>query len=143
MLGILCKCSETKYRLGEYSRDGNCKGEVYEMDVRNKSMYLWWQARYLANFYCHTILRHGSRKIIDKYVMLKIWIELNLYYSNIVDGSWTRWGAYGSCDVTCGYGTKYRSRTCTNPSPANGGKECLGSSKEQIRCNTGKLCPSK
>ena len=43
-----------------------------------------------------------------------------------VDGGWTTWGSFGACLTTCGSGTKVRSRTCTNPTPAAGGKPCYG-----------------
>ncbi len=38
-----------------------------------------------------------------------------------VNGGWTDWG---TCSATCGGGTQ--ERTCTNPSPANGGASCMG-----------------
>eukprot|EP00112_Aurelia_sp_Birch-Aquarium-sp1_P018684 Seg4492.1 transcript_id=Seg4492.1/GoldUCD/mRNA.D3Y31 product=Coadhesin protein_id=Seg4492.1/GoldUCD/D3Y31 len=41
-----------------------------------------------------------------------------------VNGSYSKWGAYTPCTESCGGGTKRRSRTCDNPKPAHGGKEC-------------------
>ena len=38
-----------------------------------------------------------------------------------VDGDWSRFAA---CSEACGGGT--RSRTCSDPAPANGGKDCVG-----------------
>jgi len=46
-----------------------------------------------------------------------------------VDGAWSSWSA---CSKICGGGQK--TRTCTNPAQANGGKECQGDSTED--CNT-------
>jgi len=46
-----------------------------------------------------------------------------------VNGAWSKWS---QCTKTCGSGT--RSRTCTNPEPANGGSTC------SQRCNNQK-CP--
>ncbi|XP_060069105.1 hemicentin-1-like [Ylistrum balloti] len=64
-----------------------------------------------------------------------------------VDGGWsdyTAWVGTSQCNVPCGGGfnTVSRSRTCTNPSPANGGKDCSGSATESktVSCNT-QPCP--
>lgn len=50
-----------------------------------------------------------------------------------LNGGWSPWS---SCDKKCGGGTQ--TRTCTNPSPANGGLSCSGANT-QI-CNT-QSCP--
>jgi hypothetical protein len=46
--------------------------------------------------------------------------------SALIDGGWTAWSAWSACSVVaCGQtGTQTSTRTCTNPSPANGGAEC-------------------
>jgi hypothetical protein len=46
----------------------------------------------------------------------------------IVDGGWTSWS---KCSASCGGGTQHR--TCTNPQPAYGGKQCKGASERE--CN--------
>jgi len=46
-----------------------------------------------------------------------------------VNGGWTGWS---SCSASCGGGTQ--SRSCTNPTPANGGSSCSGSASQA--CNT-------
>ncbi|XP_061176054.1 hemicentin-1-like [Saccostrea echinata] len=49
-----------------------------------------------------------------------------------VDGvwdSWSSWGGWGVCTggYCSGIQKRYRSRSCTEPSPKNGGKQCRGS----------------
>ena len=62
--------------------------------------------------------------------------------SPAVDGNWTDWGDWNLCSVTCAGGTQGRSRTCTNPPPRNGGRECSGESEDVQSCNENP-CPSK
>lgn len=52
----------------------------------------------------------------------------------MVHGEWTDWSTWSRCDVTCGNGTETRGRTCTNPSPANGGRDCIGLGTETKSC---------
>ena len=59
--------------------------------------------------------------------------KLNSLFS--VDGGWTSWSSFGDCSKTCGGGEKTRYRTCTNPAPANGGKDCVGPSSDSMSCN--------
>lgn len=51
------------------------------------------------------------------------------------DGGWTEFGEWSQCSVKCGAGTQTRSRTCTNPAPANGGAKCQGDGEEIQQCN--------
>ena len=53
-----------------------------------------------------------------------------------VNGGWSDWSA---CNTSCGGGIQ--TRTCTNPSPANGGAQCSGSASQS--CNTDITCPGK
>ena len=57
-----------------------------------------------------------------------------------VDGGWGDFGDWSECSMSCGGGTKSRSRTCTSPAPANGGAECEGDAEETESCNT-EPCP--
>lgn len=54
-----------------------------------------------------------------------------------IDGGYTDWSA-SKCSVTCGGGTQILTRTCTNPPPSNGGKNCsgLGPAKKTQGCST-------
>ena len=53
-----------------------------------------------------------------------------------IDGGYTEFSE-SECSVTCGGGTKNLTRTCTNPPPSNGGKDCseLGPAEKTVRCN--------
>lgn len=51
-----------------------------------------------------------------------------------VDGGWTDWHVVSGCSVTCGSGLQKRTRTCTNPPPAFGGKSCSGNDTDHIPC---------
>lgn len=58
---------------------------------------------------------------------------------NPINGGWSTYGYWSVCSATCGGGTQTRERTCTNPTPSNGGKDCVGGSYEERNCNT-QLC---
>ncbi|XP_031566332.1 uncharacterized protein LOC116301420 [Actinia tenebrosa] len=51
-----------------------------------------------------------------------------------IHGQWTTWGSWGACSARCGGGSQSRTRTCTNPAPANGGRNCVGNSSETQKC---------
>ncbi|KAL3870937.1 hypothetical protein ACJMK2_038965 [Sinanodonta woodiana] len=59
---------------------------------------------------------------------------------SIVDGRWSEWTEWSDCSVTCDNGTTTRTRDCSNPSPAHGGKDCVGNSTETFHCSLYK-CP--
>ena len=65
----------------------------------------------------------------------------------IVNGGWTvyePWSFWLDCSVSCGDGTqsRNRTRTCTNPAPMYGGKQCTGDTthRELTSCNNNP-CP--
>lgn len=58
-----------------------------------------------------------------------------------VHGGWSDWSAWSSCSSTCGMGIKTRSRTCTNPSPAYGGRVCVGQQVMEADCTDLLPCP--
>lgn len=52
-----------------------------------------------------------------------------------VHGAWGSWSDWSSCAVSCGGGETVRRRTCNSPSPANGGRLCLGPDSQTQPCN--------
>ncbi|XP_065603086.1 A disintegrin and metalloproteinase with thrombospondin motifs 14 [Cyrtonyx montezumae] len=67
-----------------------------------------------------------------------IWKTSEQPYSQ--DGSWSSWSKFGSCSRTCGGGVRSRSRSCSNPPPAYGGRHCPGATYEHQVCNS-EECP--
>ena len=53
-----------------------------------------------------------------------------------VNGNYTQWTDWSTCSHSCGPGFMLRSRTCTNPSPSNGGLDCtrLGRPVQSTQC---------
>ncbi|MFA5936952.1 MAG: CARDB domain-containing protein [Candidatus Paceibacterota bacterium] len=53
----------------------------------------------------------------------------------VIDGGWTDWSAWGTCnEVFC---KQTRTRDCTNPAPSGDGVYCVGDSSELRSCFTG------
>ncbi|XP_052787819.1 uncharacterized protein LOC128222748 [Mya arenaria] len=52
----------------------------------------------------------------------------------VVNGSWSAWGDWGECSVTCGKGQRSRYRQCDNPVPENGGFDCVGENEKVEPC---------
>ncbi|XP_038638742.1 A disintegrin and metalloproteinase with thrombospondin motifs 14-like isoform X3 [Scyliorhinus canicula] len=63
-----------------------------------------------------------------------IWKTSDQSYNR--DGSWSSWTKFGSCSRTCGGGVRFRSRQCSNPPPAYGGRDCPGPGSEYKVCNS-------
>lgn len=61
-----------------------------------------------------------------------------LFCFSSVHGGYSQWSYWSQCTNSCASGTQRRSRSCTNPLPANGGQNCSGQgqSTELQRCNT-------
>lgn len=58
-----------------------------------------------------------------------------------VHGGWTLFSAWSECSATCGFAVKTRTRTCTNPAPAHGGRVCVGPDRTEVLCTGNPPCP--
>ena len=67
-----------------------------------------------------------------------------LFWLSSVHGGYSPWSYWSQCTKSCGSGTQRRSRSCTNPLPANGGQNCSGQGQatELQSCNT-HSCPGE
>ncbi|XP_076872442.1 hemicentin-1 isoform X2 [Brachyhypopomus gauderio] len=57
-----------------------------------------------------------------------------------VDGKWSSWVSWGACSVSCGGGTRQRTRLCASPAPQHGGRQCEGNDIHVDFCNS-EPCP--
>ena len=55
--------------------------------------------------------------------LTKLGFHVVLYF-HPVNAAWTPWGAWASCSITCGEGTRERSRECVFSHPECKGKTC-------------------
>lgn len=53
-----------------------------------------------------------------------------------IDGGWSKWSAWSVCGRDC---TQIKTRSCNEPSPSIGGKNCQGRDTHINNC-TGGLC---
>lgn len=60
------------------------------------------------------------------------------FSAGAINGGWSAYSQWGVCSEVkyCLQGIKKRTRSCNNPSPANGGDECTGTKEEE------KICPT-
>ena len=60
-----------------------------------------------------------------------------------VHGGYSEWSEFSVCSQTCGNASKTRTRTCNNPTPSYGGRDCesLGPNSDTVSCDTLRPCP--
>ncbi|CAG9138081.1 unnamed protein product [Plutella xylostella] len=52
-----------------------------------------------------------------------------------LNGGWSGWGPWSPCSQSCGAGRRFRSRSCTRPTPAGLGTPCVGPKTEVGSCH--------
>ncbi|XP_060630493.2 hemicentin-1 isoform X1 [Anolis sagrei] len=58
-----------------------------------------------------------------------------------VNGKWASWSSWSTCTMSCGAGTRQRTRDCSDPSPQYGGHKCEGNDMQVDFCNSD-TCPT-
>jgi hypothetical protein len=83
-------------------------------------------------------------KILTKQGCLKAATKPQCFSSLQVDGSYSNWSLYSTCNVTCGEGFGTWTRECNNSEPKYGGRNCshIGEPVEYRPCSA-KPCPGK
>ena len=95
---------------------------------------------------------HSNWKVTHKSQSLEfkewdLWVTLKFKYTiavlfpfalfcNLVAGTfgeWQAWGEWSQCTTSCGAGSKFRSRTCSEPT-VGGDQKCPGKSTEAAPC---------
>ncbi|KAK3091663.1 hypothetical protein FSP39_021648, partial [Pinctada imbricata] len=75
--------------------------------------------------------------LMKKDIKTKYWSSLQCYkYKRAcpVDGGWSSWSDWSSCQPQCGSGVRWRTRSCTKPKPENGGLPCRGPLYKEEHC---------
>ncbi|XP_053380160.1 sushi, von Willebrand factor type A, EGF and pentraxin domain-containing protein 1-like [Mercenaria mercenaria] len=57
-----------------------------------------------------------------------------------VNGDWSGWTSWSECSLSCGSGTRNRTRQCDSPPPDTYGTDCIGDQIETTACNV-ESCP--
>ena len=66
-----------------------------------------------------------------------------LFLVCVVPGEWMEWGSWGLCSVTCGGGTRQRSRECDMTTHGDMTSECEGDDSISEPCHQYSCTPSK
>ncbi|KAK8377238.1 hypothetical protein O3P69_013704 [Scylla paramamosain] len=80
-----------------------------------------------ANYTCEA--ENVAAKRVSEPAILKVY----------VDGGWSSWSSWSACSNRCGRGMQRRTRTCSAPTPQNGGAACQGLAVQKTDCSH--LCP--
>lgn len=64
--------------------------------------------------------------------------DISFFPFTAIDGGYSEWSKFSECNASCGGGIMVRKRSCNNPDPQHGGKDCkgLGTAVEEKNCNS-------
>ncbi|XP_064636504.1 netrin receptor UNC5C-like isoform X2 [Lineus longissimus] len=98
--------------------------------ISNEGNLILTQARLsdMGNYTC------GAQNVASK--RLSEPARLTVY----VNGAWSTWSQWSTCNSKCGRGMQRRSRTCTHPAPLHGGAPCAGEDFSKVPCTS--VCPA-
>jgi len=82
----------------------------------------------------HMCLYYCYCSYVRKQVMIRL-IPNDDDDDDVVNGGWSEWSEWSGCSVSCGRGVQRRSRTCSSPSPLNGGAKCDGDYVHKSHCS--------
>ncbi|KAJ8319985.1 hypothetical protein KUTeg_001572 [Tegillarca granosa] len=108
----------------------DCDGEFEEFEScesvpcpRSKDLHFFWK------YFDNIIL---TNKEADNF-RENLYFQIIYINPNLMAG-FSRWSDWSQCSKTCGLGTKTRQRSCDNPAPQYGGRDCAGILEETTEC---------
>jgi len=109
-----------------------CKGDL-SFTVRCKLMEC--PGNFIRDHYIFNLSENTFKYFSSSFILL-----FPLFF--LVNGGFSQWSSFSACSKTCDDGVQVRTRSCTKPRPAHGGRKCVGAVKISKSCKI-KDCASK
>ena len=77
----------------------------------------------------------SGQVVCSSQMMIDLCMSVIVMWNVAVNGNWGSWTEWGSCTLSCGGGTRVRSRGCDSPAPSRNGRYCVGSDRQIDYCN--------